>query len=186
MLRTWRAISAPGVGTSISSRSSARAVAPADELTARGSCGRHAPGCACSSCPRSSPRHCGSPEPKGVPSCPKSLPRPRTWESPGSAAWITEPERRRDIMSSSAQTGTPAKPSRGSVPLYKRRRRRIYGAAAAALAVVVAVVVWATTGRTTSAPAGTSAPTWPPTAGPGAGPGPAGWGRAPLAWSSSR
>jgi taurine transport system substrate-binding protein len=46
-------------------------------------------------------------------------------------------------VSTSAQTSTPA---RKPVPLYKRRRRRIYGAAALALAVVIGVVVWATTG----------------------------------------
>ena len=46
-------------------------------------------------------------------------------------------------MTSSTQTGTPAK---RPLPLYKRRRRRIYEATAVALAVVVGVVVWATTG----------------------------------------
>ncbi len=46
-------------------------------------------------------------------------------------------------MSTSAETSTPSK---RSVPLYKRRRRRIYGATALVLAVVVGVVVWATTG----------------------------------------
>ena len=46
-------------------------------------------------------------------------------------------------MSTEAQTSTPA---RKPLPLYKRRRRRIYGAAALVLAVIVGVVVWATTG----------------------------------------
>jgi len=46
-------------------------------------------------------------------------------------------------MSSSTQTSTPAK---RPLPLYKRRRRRIYGATAVVLAVVVGMVVWATTG----------------------------------------
>ena len=46
-------------------------------------------------------------------------------------------------MSTEAQTSTPAKKT---LPLYKRRRRRIYGAAALVLAVMVGVVVWATTG----------------------------------------
>ena len=46
-------------------------------------------------------------------------------------------------MSSPADIKTSAK---GSVPVYKRRRRRIYGASALVLAVVVGVVVWLTTG----------------------------------------
>jgi ABC-type taurine transport system substrate-binding protein len=46
-------------------------------------------------------------------------------------------------MSTSAETSTPAKKR---LPVYKRRRRRIYGAAALVLAVIVGVVVWATTG----------------------------------------
>jgi len=46
-------------------------------------------------------------------------------------------------MSTSAETSTPA---RKGLPVYKRRRRRIYGAAALVLAVIVGVVVWATTG----------------------------------------
>jgi taurine transport system substrate-binding protein len=46
-------------------------------------------------------------------------------------------------MSSPADTKTSAK---GPVPIYKRRRRRIYGASALVLAVVVGVVVWLTTG----------------------------------------
>jgi taurine transport system substrate-binding protein len=56
------------------------------------------------------------------------------------AARTTE---RQDIMSSSAEIKTPAK---RPVPIYKRRRRRIYGATALVLAVVVGVVVWAATG----------------------------------------
>ena len=50
-------------------------------------------------------------------------------------------------MSTSAETSAPARKVRGRLPVYKRRRRRIYGAAALVLAVVVGVVVWATTGR---------------------------------------
>jgi taurine transport system substrate-binding protein len=46
-------------------------------------------------------------------------------------------------MSTEAETSSPAKKP---VPLYKRRRRRIYGAAVLVLAVIVGVVVWATTG----------------------------------------
>jgi len=46
-------------------------------------------------------------------------------------------------MSTSAETSTPA---RKGFPVYKRRRRRIYGAAALVLAVIVGMVVWATTG----------------------------------------
>ena len=46
-------------------------------------------------------------------------------------------------MSSSAEIKTPAK---RPVPIYKRRRRRIYGATALVLAVVIGVVVWAATG----------------------------------------
>ena len=53
-------------------------------------------------------------------------------------------------MSTSAETGTPA---RKGIPVYTRRRRRIYGAAALVLAVIVGVVVWATTGGS-SGPAG--------------------------------
>jgi peptidoglycan/LPS O-acetylase OafA/YrhL len=49
-------------------------------------------------------------------------------------------------MSTSAETSTPARKGRGRLPVYKRRRRRIYGAAALVLAVIVGVVVWATTG----------------------------------------
>ena len=52
-------------------------------------------------------------------------------------------------MSTEAATSTPAKKT---VPLYKRRRRRIYGAAALVLAVIVGVVVWATTGGSGSGP----------------------------------
>src|SRR5437867_10407933 len=49
-------------------------------------------------------------------------------------------------MSTSAETSTPARKVRGRLPVYKRRRRRIYGAAALVLAVIVGVVAWATTG----------------------------------------
>ena len=49
-------------------------------------------------------------------------------------------------MSTPAETSTPARKVRGRLPVYKRRRRRIYGAAALVLAVIVGVVVWATTG----------------------------------------
>jgi hypothetical protein len=49
-------------------------------------------------------------------------------------------------MSTSAETSTPARKVRGRLPVYKRRRRRIYGAAALVLAVIVGVVVWAPTG----------------------------------------
>ncbi|MGD0241605.1 MAG: ABC transporter substrate-binding protein [Streptosporangiaceae bacterium] len=52
-------------------------------------------------------------------------------------------------MSTEAQASTPTK---RSVPLYKRRRRRLYGAAALALAIVIGVVVWATTGGSGSGP----------------------------------
>jgi NitT/TauT family transport system substrate-binding protein len=52
-------------------------------------------------------------------------------------------------MSTEAQATTPA---RKPLPLYKRRRRRIYGAAALVLAVIVGVVVWATTGGSGSGP----------------------------------
>jgi ABC-type taurine transport system substrate-binding protein len=52
-------------------------------------------------------------------------------------------------MSTEAPTSTPA---RKQVPRYKRRRRRIYGAAALVLAVIVGVVVWATTGGSGSGP----------------------------------
>jgi len=45
-------------------------------------------------------------------------------------------------MSTSAETGTPA---RKAVPIYKRRRRRIHAATAVVLAVAVGVVVWITT-----------------------------------------
>jgi hypothetical protein len=54
-----------------------------------------------------------------------------------------EPLRGSTDMSTEAQASTPTK---RSVPLYKRRRRRLYGAAALALAIVIGVVVWATTG----------------------------------------
>jgi ABC-type taurine transport system substrate-binding protein len=46
-------------------------------------------------------------------------------------------------VSTSSDVKTPAK---RAVPLYKRRRRRIYGASAVVLAAVVGVVAWATTG----------------------------------------
>jgi NitT/TauT family transport system substrate-binding protein len=55
-------------------------------------------------------------------------------------------------MSTSANaagTGTPARPR---VPLYKRRRRRIYGAIAVAVAVVIGVSVWAATSGGSAGP----------------------------------
>jgi taurine transport system substrate-binding protein len=45
-------------------------------------------------------------------------------------------------MSTSADTQVPA---RKQVPIYKRKRRRIYGSIAVALVVVIAVIVWAVT-----------------------------------------
>jgi taurine transport system substrate-binding protein len=52
-------------------------------------------------------------------------------------------------MSTEAQASTPVKKP---VPRYKRRRRRVYGVAALALAVIAGVVVWATTGGSGSGP----------------------------------
>ncbi|MGD0609151.1 MAG: ABC transporter substrate-binding protein [Streptosporangiaceae bacterium] len=49
-------------------------------------------------------------------------------------------------MSSSAEIKTSDERPKGPVPIYKRRRRRIYGAAVLVLAVVVGLVVWLTTG----------------------------------------
>jgi taurine transport system substrate-binding protein len=53
-------------------------------------------------------------------------------------------------MSTSAETSSPA---RKGLPVYKRRRRRIYGVVALVLAVIVGVVVWATTTGGSSGPA---------------------------------
>jgi NitT/TauT family transport system substrate-binding protein len=53
-------------------------------------------------------------------------------------------------MSSSADVNTPA---RTSVPIYKRKRRRIYGGIAVVVIVVVAAVIWAITQGGSSGPA---------------------------------
>ena len=52
-------------------------------------------------------------------------------------------------MSTSADT---TRPERKQVPVYKRRRRRIYGSLAVAAIVVIAVVVWAVTQNSSSTP----------------------------------
>jgi taurine transport system substrate-binding protein len=41
---------------------------------------------------------------------------------------------------------------RGAVPVYKRRRRRIYGGVAVAAAVAIALIIWAATGSGSSGP----------------------------------
>jgi taurine transport system substrate-binding protein len=46
-------------------------------------------------------------------------------------------------MSTSAETRTPA---RKGTPIYKRKRRRIYAAVTAAVAVIAAISIWAATG----------------------------------------
>ena len=53
-------------------------------------------------------------------------------------------------MSSSAETSTPTQQPKGRVPVYKRRRRRIYAAIAVVLAAVIGVVVWAVTSTSSS------------------------------------
>jgi NitT/TauT family transport system substrate-binding protein len=52
-------------------------------------------------------------------------------------------------MSTSADTRLPA---RKGTPLYKRRRRRIYAAVTAAVAVIAALSIWAATGGGSGAP----------------------------------
>jgi taurine transport system substrate-binding protein len=49
-------------------------------------------------------------------------------------------------------TSEAIKPDRKQVPVYKRRRRRIYGSLAVVAVVVIAVIVWAVTRGSSSAP----------------------------------